>query len=110
MCKMAQKLTNPKVYKEEQEKKLVKSSERAQLSTFLNDRGVARKKAMAQARSADAQKMLDILDAAPRSLSILAERCQFSARKTALILSELQCEGVVKLHRGLYQRVHFKRN
>lgn len=110
MCKTAQKLTNPKVYKEEQEKKLVKSSERAQLSTFLNDRGVARKKAMAQARSADAQKMLDILDAAPRSLSILAERCQFSARKTALILSELQCEGVVKLHRGLYQRVHFKRN
>lgn len=61
----------------------------------------------AQKRSPDAQKLLDILDAAPRSLSLLAERCQFSARKTALLLSELQCEGVVKLHRGLYQRVHF---
>lgn len=59
-----------------------------------------------QMRSPDVQKLLDVLDAAPRSLSLLAEICQYSSRKTALILSELQCEGVVRLHRGLYQRVH----
>lgn len=111
-CKTAQISTAPKEHKrkehkKEHEKEFLEPSEMARLSMSLKNRGAAQKKDMVKVRSADAQKLLDILDAAPRSLSLLAEKCRFSARKTALILSELQCEGIVKLHRGLYQRVHF---
>ncbi|MGI6617024.1 MAG: DNA-processing protein DprA [Saccharofermentanales bacterium] len=109
-CKTTQTSMTPKEHKIGQEKDISDPREMEQLSKSLKKCEDARKKGIAKTRSADAQKLLEILDAAPRSLSLLTVKCQFSARKTALILSELQCEGVVKLHRGLYQRVHFKEN
>ncbi|HHW93236.1 MAG TPA: DNA-protecting protein DprA [Clostridiaceae bacterium] len=48
--------------------------------------------------------ILNLLEAAPRTLHAISEHCQIDLRTTALSLATLQSRGLVRLYRGLYVR------
>ncbi len=52
----------------------------------------------------DEKCILDLLEAAPRTLHAVSEQCRLDPRTTALSLATLQSKGYVRLYRGLYVR------